>query len=315
MQSEEKQPSIFLVFFVKVLLSLLLITLSMALIDPFFVAYKAENIEWVILAILIFLIFTQPIVQYKPELYAKRRMELQNPSSKEPPSVGKVIVWLVFIIGFIFLIIKSAQVNIANHIPEFRDMAIPAMQQECAKNCAVYGVTQSSLIGPKTEKSYCCTDKSGYTDFLFSWHSNAPDVTLKVKIKGTHYPLTITSYWIGNKILNNVTSNESSHQSNQDMVQESRQLTRNDMDSVILQNESILKDAYQHSLKVTPSMHGSRMVIQLTLNPDGHVTNAQIVSSDLNSSDLKSHLLNIFRNLQFSSGNFKTMNFTYSLNF
>lgn len=309
MQSEDKQPAgIFLSLFLKAILSLLVICISMALFDPFFVAYKARNIELAIIAILIIPIFTQTKVRRDPELYAKRRMELQNPSFKKTRSIGQIIGGLVLIIGFIFLLIKSIQVNIANHIPEFQSMATPAMQKECEKNCSAYGVTLSSLIGPTTEESYCCTGKSGHINFLFSWHSNKPDVTLKVRIhkQDNRYPLTIEPYWIGNPISDNVMSNAS--------IQEPAKRTRDDVQSVTQKNKMIIDAAYHHALKVTPSMHGSYMAMQLTIEPDGHVSNVQVISTDLNSTNLKNNLLNIFRNLKFSSGNFSIMNLTYRLN-
>ena len=97
----------------------------------------------------------------------------------------------------------SDKVDETNKITQYQAMALTAMQIECTRNCAVYGVTEDSLVGPVLE--YHSTGRHSYIEYLFSWHSVQPNVTLKehIHVQSDHKwiaTLAVDPLWIGSTV-------------------------------------------------------------------------------------------------------------------
>ncbi len=237
----------------------------------------------------------------------KALKELQDEIQKDPPSFLNTFVGVFFSVGVVFALYKYSEWYRINTIAKFQSIATSAMQSDCTTHCSVYSITQSKLIGPQLERD-CCYGKYSHPDYIFTWESNNPKVVLKEHVGN----FGAIASWLGTRVQNNTTSNILPTL-NAATDNKPTKLTRSDMESVIQQNQPIINAAYHHALKVTPSMHGSRITIHLLIDPTGHVTNDNVISTDVNSLELRASLLHIFRNLQFSSGNFKTMNYIYNL--
>lgn len=84
---------------------------------------------------------------------------------------------LIYVTIPIFIIILALYFNCNSYDEFYRQMAIKALQKECAKKCTSYGVSQGDLVGPKMEYEGHNKFQSNY---IFSWHSDNPVVTVKV---------------------------------------------------------------------------------------------------------------------------------------
>jgi hypothetical protein len=228
-------------------------------------------------------------IQSNPKSLKKLNQQIK----KSPPSFMSTLFIVFFSMTLIFSLYKYFEWNRLDTISKFQSIATTAMQNECTANCSVYGITQNQLIGPQLEQD-CCYGRYHHPDYIFMWQSNNPKVILKEHLdtSGTN------AVWVGARVKQDI---------------ESTILVRNDMGSVIQQNQNIIDVAYQHALTITPSMHASFVVIHLIIAPNGQVTNSNIISTDINSIEFKNSLLKIFNNLHFSSGNFQIMNYTYQL--
>lgn len=80
--------------------------------------------------------------------------------------------------------------------------AIKDMQQECAKNCSAYGITQNDLIGPTLE--HWKSNRAAF-DYLYSWHSTNSSVVFKVHI--FYYPgIKVQTQYEWNGVVQNTNS-------------------------------------------------------------------------------------------------------------
>ncbi len=80
----------------------------------------------------------------------------------------------------------------------YRQLAIKSMQKECAQKCASYGVSLGDLVGPTLEYAWHNRFQS---DYIFSWHSKNPAVTVKVHEyhNSSSEPETIVFEWSSSK--------------------------------------------------------------------------------------------------------------------
>jgi len=218
----------------------------------------------------------------------KALKKLNKKTKQDTPSFILTLVGVFLSVSVVFSVYKYLESNRINTTSKFQAIATTAMQNDCTTNCSVYGITQDQLIGPQLEQE-CCY---GRPDYIFTWQSNDPKVILKEHVTTSG----IDAVWLGERVQEDV---------------ESTILVRNDMNSIIRQNQNKIDNAYKHALNITPSMHASFAFIHLTIAPNGQVTHSNIILTDINSVEFKNNLLKIFNNLRFSSGPFQTMEFTY----
>ncbi len=223
----------------------------------------------------------------------KSLKKLNKEINKKYPSVISTLIGAFLSVVVVFAIYQYFEWNRINTISKFQAIATTAMLNECTTHCSTYGITQNQLIGPQLEQD-CCYGRDRHPDYIFTWQSDNPKVILKEHIDTTG----TNAAWFGTRIKEDI---------------ESTILVRNDMDKIIQQNQNLIDAAYQHALEITPSMHASYAVIQLTIAPNGQVTHSNIVLTDINSVEFKNNLLKIFNNLHFSSGNFQITNYAYEL--
>jgi heme/copper-type cytochrome/quinol oxidase subunit 2 len=102
-----------------------------------------------------------------------------------------IIYMIIPIIVIIFVLYFSSR----SYDEFYRQMAT---QEQCAKKCASYGITPNDLVGPKMEYSQHTKFTSNY---IFSWQSGNPAVSLKVHEyhKSSTDPETIEFEWVSSK--------------------------------------------------------------------------------------------------------------------
>jgi heme/copper-type cytochrome/quinol oxidase subunit 2 len=101
-----------------------------------------------------------------------------------------IIYMIIPIIVIIFVLYFSSR----SYDEFYRQMAMHAMQEQCAKKCASYGITPNDLVGPKMEYSQ-------HTKFTSNYISGNPAVSLKVHEyhKSSTDPETIEFEWVSSK--------------------------------------------------------------------------------------------------------------------
>ena len=79
-------------------------------------------------------------------------------------------------------------------------------------------------------------------------------------------------------------------------------------------NQSAIYAIYNRALRTDPTLEG-KVVIRLVIEASGQISDAAIVSSQLNAPDLDHRLLARIKLLQFDSGNFAQTTLTYDIDF
>ncbi|MDO8330744.1 MAG: AgmX/PglI C-terminal domain-containing protein [Fluviicoccus sp.] len=90
--------------------------------------------------------------------------------------------------------------------------------------------------------------------------------------------------------------------------------TTDQIRSVFDRNQGKLFGAYTRAMKDDPSMEG-RVLFRIVIDPNGSVTSCEIVSSELNNSDLESRLVTIVKSINFGEDNVDIWKGTFPLNF
>jgi hypothetical protein len=120
-----------------------------------------------------------------------------RPTEKKPSdnTLGGFIVFAIIVFIIFKVVTWSSNLERANAEADYEGKAFTAMVEECKKNCAAYGVTQESLIGPKVEYRFHTKYRD---DYIFSWHSNNPSVILTIETDSTRSPPFTTVKWSRN---------------------------------------------------------------------------------------------------------------------
>ncbi len=112
-------------------------------------------------------------------------MSRPNDPKALSPNVQKYVNIFAMLLGplviiFIFVLLNSAENDDLKRTQQ-RDTKI--MKNECAQNCAYYGLTEDHLIGPKLKQNWSSPSRSGSgeADTIFVWHSEHPQVTLQIE--------------------------------------------------------------------------------------------------------------------------------------
>ncbi len=83
---------------------------------------------------------------------------------------------------------------------------------------------------------------------------------------------------------------------------------------VIEPNKAALFAIYNRALRRNPSLQGE-VVVKITIEPSGQISNAEIVSSDLNDPDLEKRILSRIRLIAFEASNASRTTVNYTFNF
>jgi uncharacterized FlgJ-related protein len=71
---------------------------------------------------------------------------------------------------------------------------------------------------------------------------------------------------------------------------------------------------YRKALKNNPSLHG-RLVVRLTVEPSGIVSQALLIKSELGDSELENEFISQFKSIDFGKENIKATSISYSMEF
>lgn len=200
-----------------------------------------------------------------------------------------VVITVAAIAIFTSFLFHFVDVSLAKIEKDGQQALIKSMQDECTKSCAAYGVSQSDLIGPKLEYS---SSFKGNSDVIYSWHSNKPDVTLRIENKWSQDTKRSTPpQWITNAP------------------------NRDPEDISLIENH--YHNSFQQVLEDMPStaskIHG-KVVFHFQISPNGHVVNAIITNSNISNHDVERQLLTIIEGFKFSAGNFQPFDSDYTIN-
>lgn len=90
--------------------------------------------------------------------------------------------------------------------------------------------------------------------------------------------------------------------------------TSNEVERVFQKNKSSIFNLYNRALRKNPSLTG-KVVIELTIAPDGSVSGAKILSSELGDEALERKLILKIKKFRFSNANFAETTVTYPIDF
>ena len=116
----------------------------------------------------------------------------------------------------------------------------------------------------------------------------------------------------------NVTSNiESAEQTKKKIVRESGKAqtrTAEEVERVFQKNRGGIFAIYNRALRKNPALEG-KVVLELTIDPDGTVTKVNIISSELNDPSLEKKLLLRVKRFKFAKSNVARVTVTYPIDF
>ncbi len=289
-----------------------------AILDPFFVYYHIpRGIGILVVACTIALpwatwtVLTNPNIKL-PWSSANTEQETVTTSFL---SDKKRWIALGFGVAVVYLIVYEAnQFDEMNQIAHYRNVATTAMQNDCAQSCALYGVTESSLIGPHLERADMSEPHSGKRNFVFSWHSINPKVTLTEHVynnDGEKWfdPELIDAKWTGVQlppapVPTGTTDDLAPHYT----------ALRPDFKKVIRSAMPEIKNAYMRAKLADPDMDGD-VKVHIIIDTYGQVDAASIVDSDLDNADFENNLVYIIKGLNFKSGQYATFDIVYTFSF
>lgn len=90
--------------------------------------------------------------------------------------------------------------------------------------------------------------------------------------------------------------------------------TPNEVERIFQKNKGSIFNLYNRALRKNPALAG-KVVIELTIAPDGSVSNARILSSELGDEALERKLLLKVKKFRFSNANFAETTVTYPIDF
>jgi TonB family protein len=90
--------------------------------------------------------------------------------------------------------------------------------------------------------------------------------------------------------------------------------TREDIAIVFDQNKSALYSSYKRARRKNPGLKG-KIVLEITIAPNGKVTKVKIISSELNDAKLEKRIVARIKTFDFGEKKVKTMTVTYPIEF
>ena len=90
--------------------------------------------------------------------------------------------------------------------------------------------------------------------------------------------------------------------------------TYEEVSLVFDKNKGAIYSLYNRALRKDPTLEG-KLVIEITINPAGTVTNVRVVSSELNSPELEQKLITRIKLFNFGARNVETLIVTYPIDF
>jgi TonB family protein len=90
--------------------------------------------------------------------------------------------------------------------------------------------------------------------------------------------------------------------------------TYEEVSLVFDKNKGAIYSLYSRALRQDPTLQG-KVVLEITIDPSGHVTDCKIVSSELNSPELESKLIARVKLLAFGARNVEVLVVTYPIDF
>jgi len=90
--------------------------------------------------------------------------------------------------------------------------------------------------------------------------------------------------------------------------------SKDEIERVFQQYKGGIFNIYNRALRKNPTLSG-KVVIELTISPDGSVRNARILSSELGDEELERKLILKIRQFKFSSNNVAEITVTYPIDF
>lgn len=235
----------------------------------------------------------------------------------QPKSKYEVLFWCAgAAIGLYVLIHGADQLDQINQINHAQQRVTDAMALNCVETCALYGIAQSDLIGPKIVHAYTFEPHSGKQDYLFSWSSEKS----AVQVTGRFYnfdgqrwvqPQAIDLKWNGKLIPAVVTAENSI---NLHDFEPHYTTVRDDFKSVFDDAQPEINNAFMRAKLSAPKLQGN-VTVHVIINTYGQVTAANIDSSELESPEFENNLIYIIKGLDFKSGEFATMEKNYTFDF
>lgn len=102
-----------------------------------------------------------------------------NDSDEKIKNIFIIIFFVITLTLFWCFLDRHSKESEAEGLRVNQQDAVMAMKAECARSCKLYGITQEQLIGPELEHNYT---RRWILDYIFSFHSESPAVTLKVHL-------------------------------------------------------------------------------------------------------------------------------------
>ncbi len=87
-----------------------------------------------------------------------------------------------------------------------------------------------------------------------------------------------------------------------------------EMERVFQKNKGALYSIYNRALRKDPTLEG-KVVVELTIAPNGKVTQCRIISSELNTPDLERKIVSRIKLFKFKSANVPVITFEYPIDF
>lgn len=290
-----------------------------AILDPFFVYYQLpRGIKFLAVACSIAIPWAAWEVFTNPNIY--KRWKSSNAEEEQDATAlveqSKKKYWIALVcavVGIYLIVYESNQFDQANQIAHYRSVAITAMENDCAQSCALYGIEQNNLVGPHLEHVGLSEPHSGKRDYLFSWYSTKPKVTLSEHVynyDGRKWfdPEVIDAAWTGKQL-----PPAPEPDPNDDLAPHYTVL-RPDFKKVIRSTMPAIKNAYMRAKLADPDMNGD-VKVHIIVDTYGQVSAASIVDSDLDNADFENNLVYIIKGLNFKSGQFATFDIVYTFSF
>lgn len=254
-------------------------------------------------------------------LEASNAFKQRNPDAEvikdKPKNKYVALFWCVCAAaGLYFLIHGADQLDKINQLNHAQKQVVQAMELDCLDKCALYGIAENDLIGPQIVYANTFEPHSGKQDYLFSWHSKKPAVQVTGRLynfDGQQWvkPQAIDLNWKGTPIPA-VLAFESDL--NPEDFAPQYTAIRDDFKTVFERAEPEIKNAFLRAKLSAPKLSG-KVTVHVMINTYGHVTAANIDSTELENPEFENNLIYIVKGLEFKSGEFAEMEKNYTFNF
>lgn len=237
---------------------------------------------------------------------------------KEQPKNKYIALFLCAcaVTAIYFLVHGADRLDQINQLNQAQKRVVDAMELDCLDQCALYGISQSDLIGPKVIHAKTFEVHSGKQDYRFAWTSKKPAVQVTARyynFDGQHWvkPKRIDLNWKGQPIPAVIAAENGSNPNDSEPHYTA---IRRDFKSVFEDEMPEINNAFMRAKLSAPELHG-KVTVHVIINTYGQVVAASIDSSELENPDFENNLIYIIKGLEFESGEFATMDKNYTFNF